>query len=163
MIAPLVLLLATQVQATPVVVTVEVPEPVSITAGGRAEARLVARIKKGFRIQANPASNRFLVPAELKLSEDERVHAGHPKYPPGIPHRLRGASSDLSVYEDELVIRVPLEAPPAALGEAESALDVVLEGSLRFQACNEQVCLRPTSVPARVPVRIEPGGAPEGR
>jgi len=61
------------------------------------------------------------------------------------------------------VIRVPLEAPRAAPGEAQSALDVLLEGSLRYQACNEQVCLRPTSVPARVPVRIEPSGTPGRR
>jgi len=98
-IAPLVLLVAAQVQATPVVVTVEVPEPVSIPAGEHAEARLVVRITKGFRIQANPASSRFLVPAQLKLTEDERVHAGHPRYPPGSPYRLRGTSSDLSVYK----------------------------------------------------------------
>ena len=81
-----------------------VPEPVSITAGGRAEARLVAKIKKGFRIQANPASNRFLVPAQLKLVEDKRVRAGDPRYPPGTPYRLRGTSSDLSVYKGELVM-----------------------------------------------------------
>ena len=130
---------------------------------GRAEARLVAKIKKGFRIQANPASNRFLVPAQLKLVEDKRVRAGDPRYPPGTPYRLRGTSSDLSVYKGELVIRIPLEAPPTPPGGAASARDVILEGSLRYQACNEQVCLRPSSVPARVPVRIEPDGTPGPR
>ena len=161
MIATALLAAATQAAtAPPVVVTVAVPEAVRIVAGGSARARVVATIEKGFRIQANPASEPYLVPARLRLKEDDRVRVGPVEYPPGKPYRLRGSSTDLSVYEGTLVLRVPLEAPRSAGTDALAGLDLILEGALAYQACNNVVCLKPSSSPARVPVRIEPGRRP---
>jgi hypothetical protein len=70
MIAPLLLALATAARSPPAVVTVAEPGELRVVAGGRAEARLVVTIEKGFKIQANPASNPFLVPATLELEAD---------------------------------------------------------------------------------------------
>jgi thiol:disulfide interchange protein DsbD len=154
-IGPLLLILAAQAPAIPrVVVSVAEPEEVSVAAGGRAEARVVATVAEGFRIQANPAAEPFLVPASLELEGDERVRVGRPEYPTGKPHRLRGADDDLSIYEGTVVISVPLEATRPAVADAESA-EVLLEGRLRFQACNDVVCLRPSSVPVRLLVKIQ--------
>lgn len=158
MIAPLLLALATVAPAAPpAVVTVAEPDELRVVAGGRAEARLVVTIEEGFKIQANPASNPFLVPATLELEADARVRLGAPEYPPGKPYRLPGAASDLSIYEGTFVIRVPLHASGVAPEGAAS--DVVLEGKLRFQACNRERCLRPSSVAVRVPVKIAPAAA----
>jgi len=142
--------------APPVVVTVAEPDEVRIVAGGRAEARLVVTIKEGFRIQANPASEPYLVPARLELEDRDRVRVGAPEYPAGQPYRLRGASSDLSVYKGTFVIRVPLEAALSAATDTPPSGELVLDGTLRYQACNDVMCLRPSSVPVRLPIRIEP-------
>ena len=153
-----VVLLAAAVQAvptTPVVVTVAVPEQARLVAGGSTRARVVATIKNGFRIQANPASEPYLVPARLRLKEDDRVRVGPVEYPPGKPYRLGGASSDLSVYEGTLAVLVPLEAPRSAGTGVRGRLELVLEGTLEYQACNNVVCLKPSSTPVRVPVRID--------
>jgi thiol:disulfide interchange protein DsbD len=152
----LLVTLAAQTPAIPkVVVSVAAPEEVEIAAGGRTVVELVAIVEAGFRIQANPASDRFLVPARLELENEERVRVGPPEYPPGKPYRLRGASDDLSIYEGKVVIRVPLEAMPSSAPREEEEA-VVLEGRLSFQACNDVVCLKPSSVPVRLPVRIDP-------
>lgn len=154
-----VVLLAAVAQAAPappVVVTVATPEAVRVVVGATVQARVVVTIKEGFRIQANPASEPYLVPARLTLAGNDRVRVGLAEYPAGRPYRLRGASSDLSIYEGTFVIRVPLEAPRSAGTEAISGLDLVLEGTLQYQACNNVVCLKPSSIRARVPVRIEP-------
>jgi hypothetical protein len=84
---------------------------------------------------------------------------GTPEYPLGQPYRLRAASDDLSIYEGTIVIRVPLEAARAAAADGES-VEFVLEGTLRYQACNDIVCLKPSSVAARLPVRIQPSREP---
>lgn len=154
MIAPLVLALLAPSPAGPPVVVRLTASRVILSPGERAEIEVVATIGEGFRIQANPASQPFLVPALLEIEEDVRVEVGSPEYPPGKPYRLQGTSEDLSVYADRLVIRVPVTAPRGP--GARSSDEVVLEGRLRYQACNEQVCLRPSSVPVQVPVSIRP-------
>jgi thiol:disulfide interchange protein DsbD len=159
----LLLTVAVQAPAIPkVIVSVAEPEEVEIAVGGSAVVEIVATIKEGFRIQANPASDRFLVPASLELEDDERIRLGPPEYPPGKPYRLRGASEDLSIYKGTAVIRVPVEAALSSAPGGESVA-VILEGRLRYQACNDVVCLKPSSVPVRLPVRIEPSRKPPGR
>jgi thiol:disulfide interchange protein DsbD len=151
----LLLTVATQAPAIPkVVVSVAEAEGVSVVAGGRVVARVVATIAEGYRIQANPAAEPFLVPASLELEGNERVRVGQPEYPIGKPHRLQGADDDLSIYEGTVVINVPLEATRSARANEES-VEVTLEGRLRYQACNDAVCLKPSSVPVRLRVRIQ--------
>jgi hypothetical protein len=150
-IAPL--LVALVAPAPPVVVTATARK-VILSAGQRGEIEVVATIRKGFRIQANPASLPFLVPSLLEFDEHEHVDVGSPEYPPGEPHRLRGTTEDLSVYAGRLAIRVPVTARRGS--GRESSDDVVLVGRLRYQACNEEVCLRPSSVPVLVPVSLRP-------
>jgi len=157
-IGPFVLAALVQVPASPpAVVTVTPPEEQGIQAGGRAEARVVVKIKEGFHVQANPASEPFLVPARLEVRDDERLRAGPPRYPTGKPYRLRGSSRDLSTYEGTFVIRLPLAAALGSRpGMPSEPMTLVLEGALHYQACDDRVCLKPSSVPVRVPVRIEP-------
>jgi hypothetical protein len=150
-IAPL--LVALVAPAPPVVVTATA-RTVTLSAGQRGEVEVVARIGKGFRIQANPASQPFLVPLLLEFDEHERVDVGSPEYPPGEPYRLRGTTEALSVYAGQVAIRVPVTAPRGP-GTRFSG-DVVLAGRLRYQACNEEVCLRPSSVPVLVRVTLRP-------
>ena len=150
----LLLLFAVTAPAGPPAVVAVAPAAVTLGARERGEVEVVARIKEGFRIQANPASEPFLVPARLELPGDERVHVGAPVYPPGRAYRLRGADDDLSVYEGTLVIRVPLEARSVA-GDA-SPGETVLDGRLHYQACNELVCLRPSSAAVQVRVSLRP-------
>ena len=158
MIGLFLLALSTQAPAIPkVVVTIEAPEAVSVVEGESAEARIVATIKDGFKIQANPAADRFLIPARLQFEPDDRVQVGPPEYPAGKPYRLQGATLELSIYEKSVEIRVPLEATRSAQPADTSSTEIVLQGSLRFQACNAVVCLKPSSVPVRLRVRIEQG------
>ena len=164
MIGLLLLTLGAQTPAIPkVVVTIEEPEAVRIVEGEPAEARIVATIKDGFKIQANPAADRFLIPARLRFEPDDRVRVGPPKYPAGKSYRLQGATSELSIYEKTVEIRVPLEATDSAQPAEASGTEFMLQGSLRFQACNAVVCLKPSSVPVRVLVRIGPGEKPPPR
>lgn len=151
---PLFVLAVAAPAGPPAVVTVA-PAAVTLVAGESAEVEVVARIDEGFRIQANPASEPFLVPARLDLPGDARVRVGTPVYPPGKAYRLRGADGDLSVYQGTVVIRVPLEARPVD-GDA-SPGEIILAGRLHYQACNELVCLRPSSSAVEVRVGLRPG------
>ncbi len=133
----------------PAVVEIRPPEEITLPPGGSADAQVQVRVKEGFHVQANPASESYLIPLRLDLAADARIRVGEPLYPRGQPYRLQGASSDLSTYEGAFVIRIPLHAAKdAAPGPLR------LTGALRYQACDARICLKPASVPVAIPVRI---------
>jgi len=135
----------------PAVATIEAPD-VRVAGGGSAEARVIVRIRPGFRVQANPAAEEFLIPLIVELPDRPPVRAGTAVYPAGRPHRLRGASRDLLTYEGAVSVRVPLRAEIDGGRERDEV--VVLSGNVRYQACDARVCLRPSTVPFRLAVRV---------
>jgi DsbC/DsbD-like thiol-disulfide interchange protein len=143
--------------APPVPVTVQAEE-VRVAAGGTVEARVRVMIRPGFHVQANPPAEEFLVPLTVDLPEAPPVRVGLPVYPPGRPHRLRGATLDLLTYEGAVSVRVPLRVERD--GASSRVESVVLRGSLRYQACDDRVCLRPATAPLRLAVRVSGQGTP---
>lgn len=142
------LLLAAGVDA---VVTVAAPPQVRIRPGETAEGVLRVTIAEGFKVQANPAADEYLVPLRLDISDSGGVRLARVEYPAPQRHRLRGADSDLLVYEGEVELAFVLEAGPEASPGA-----VGLDGRLHYQACNSRVCLRPDSAPLRLAVEVDP-------
>ena len=132
------------------VVSVEPPAKIALAPGATAEARLTVVVANGFHLQANPASEKYLVSTRLEFAKDPDVQAGRPIYPPGRPYRLPGASGDLSTYEGRFEIRLPLEASLAAKVGGR-----VLTGRLYYQACDARTCLFPASVPVTLLVTVK--------
>ena len=56
---------------------------------------------------------------------------------------------ELLTYEDTFEIIIPLKA-----SESAQPGDWVLQGSLRYQACDARSCLFPASVSVSLPVRV---------
>jgi hypothetical protein len=138
----------------PPVVTVGEPSAVELAPGGTARARVAVTIAPGFHVQANPASGPTLIPLRLELHAEPPLRLGDPVYPPGKGYRLQGSDLELSVYDGTVEVSVSVEAAKNA-----ALIEKTLEGSLRYQACDDRVCLPPRTVPVRVPVRVFRGGS----
>ncbi len=90
------------------------------------------QIDPGWHIQANPASLPFLVPTELDLGSSGADAAID--YPVGRELRSEFTRETIRVYDGQLEISVRLRAdaePPGRL-------------ALRFQACDDKLCLPPS-------------------
>ncbi|RRQ24513.1 DUF255 domain-containing protein [Guyparkeria sp. SCN-R1] len=100
-------------------------------------AAIVVRlaIDEGFHINANPASEDFLVPTRVTALDGE---IGPIDYPPGKPFRAEFARSAIDVFEGVLELRVPVT------GEMPTRL------RLDLQACDDEVCLAPDEVEVEV-------------
>jgi hypothetical protein len=133
----------------PPVVRVAEPTAVVVAPGGKAQARISVTIAPGFHVQANPASQPNLIPLRLALKERPPLRVGDSRYPPGKSHRLQGSEFELSVYDGTIELGVSIEAAKDA-----APVETALEGSLRYQACDDRVCLRPQELPVRLPVRV---------
>ncbi len=140
---------------TNAVLTVERPDDLTIAAGHATDLRLRIAVASDFHVQANPASDEFLVPLEVSLEPQSDVHAEPPGYPPGTPHRLQGTDSDLLIYDGTFDINVPIVVGPTA-----QPGDYTLSGQVRYQACDATSCRAPASVPVTITVHVRDAAPP---
>jgi len=160
--APLVLALAvgclgtpqqpTAHAASPPVVEVEEPSPVRAAPGDSVSLRIALHVAPGFHVQANPASDEFLIPLELDFhpAEDDSLLTWQITYPQADTLRLEGSEKDLWTYHDSIQLLVRLHIPADA-GPGER----LLAGGLRYQACDARRCLFPASVPLSLTLSVE--------
>ena len=132
-----------------VLVTIMPSKSVTVTKGQTTQLTVTAKIKKGFHIQANPASDEFLIPTTLTVQSSKGIVPGKPVYPTGTPHKLEGSTEDLLTYEDEVMISLPVRVMESALvGNAS------LTGELNFQPCDDRRCFFPRSISVVIPLKI---------
>lgn len=116
--------------------------PVTIAPGRTQVVDVVLRIKAGWHINANPAANENAIPTELVIASARGYRIGAPVYPPPKVERLSFDPEPLLVWDGTVTIKVPVTADAGgAVRGAE------LGGKVSFQACNDEVCLAPASVP----------------
>ena len=121
--------------------------PVSIAAGGRAMAHVKLAILPSWHINANPPALEYNIATTVTLAGAHGVSAGRVRYPQGRQQKFGFEDTPLLVYDGATEILVPLTA-------AATASSGTLRGTLEFQACNDQVCLPPASLPFEVAVNV---------
>jgi len=138
--------------------TVTVEAPAAIAAGAQDVLKVRAVIRDGWHVNANPPTLDYLVPTSVTLEVPAGLAKLAPRYPRGVTRRFAFAEEPLSVYEGTVTIEVPLAA---AAGTASGTYEV--KGTLRYQACNDQLCLAPVSKPFTATVTVTEGrpGAPD--
>jgi len=128
--------------------------PTRFPAGGRAVAVVRLAIASGWHINANPPSPDYMVPTEIEIEPAAGLTAGPPRYPPGHPLQVSFDPAPMLVMGGTVEIQVPLAAAASAIAGPHT-----LKAKLTFQACNDQVCLTPVSIPFDLPVEIAALGA----
>lgn len=133
------------------VVTI-LPTNAQVKADSAARVGITVRVKPGFHVQANPVENPSLIPITFKIDPAAGVTVGKPLYPVAKRIRLQGDDHDLVVYDGTFTIALPLTlSRDFAPGD-----NVKLNGSLRYQACDERHCLFPVTVPLALAVNVKP-------
>lgn len=120
-----------------------------IKAGSAGEAVVKLKIQKPFHVNANPPSEENLIPTAIEFEAQNGVRFEKPIYPAGESKKFEFSEKPLLVYEGEVEIKLPLKAEAnAPRGEQK------INGKLRFQPCDEEVCYRPQTADIVLPVRI---------
>lgn len=131
------------------VVTVTAEEA-SLKAGGEGVATVRLNIIEGYHVNANPASDKWLQPTELRAEPREGVAPGKPVYPPALTKKFGFSETPLAVYEGSAVIKLPLRVEAGAARGRHT-----LRARVRVQPCNDQACLQPRELDAPIPVTID--------
>ena len=111
---------------------------------------VVVQIKNGWHINAHEGLPEGFVPVDLMVGPfSSATISASPRYPTGIPKALGGSGQAFPVYEGAVTVYADVQ-----LGQAAPEGKLSIPFTLRVQACNDQVCLAPATVPVALSVEV---------
>ncbi|HZD47276.1 MAG TPA: protein-disulfide reductase DsbD domain-containing protein [Silvibacterium sp.] len=120
------------------------PEQISIPARKPTTVDLHFRVADGLHINSHTPREKSLIPTNLAVAEMKGLTVTGVDFPPGIDYSFAfDPKEELSVYTGDFVLRAHLTAP---------AGQYLLQGLLRYQACNSNSCYPPKTIPVAVDV-----------
>jgi len=116
------------------------PRKVTVKAGGAVDAALPLQLRSGYHVNSNTPSDEYLIPLRLTWSPGALEAAGF-TFPKAQMEKYSFSEKPLSVFTGDFEIVTHFKAAAgAAPGPA------VLTGKLRYQACNNTMCLTPKTL-----------------
>jgi Disulphide bond corrector protein DsbC len=156
----LVLLFATASVRSPQA-SAQVPSPKDVVAptafasydpvarGKEFQIAVVMKIRDGFHVNARKKSAEYLIATDLKTDGATGFKIGDVTYPEGELRTFTFSKTPLNVYEKTIVLKMAVAAlPDAPTGEQHIPL------KLKYQACNNEVCLPPVTLPVDAVVNV---------
>jgi len=132
------------------------PNPVKWTAeiaggkiapAGKGTLKVIGTLEPGWHLYATEKVPDGPFPTQFKVSGKD-LTLGSPIDEPGVKEKLdKGFGVNVKYFEEKAEFGIPVAAAAAALGQKSS------EVSVTYQVCNDQGCLRPTTV--AVPLKYE--------
>jgi len=123
--------------------------------GRRFEIAVVAQVAEGYHVQANKVLEEYLIPLTVTADLPAGIKVLNTTYPKAQVKKFPFAAQPMAVYEGRFVVRLSVEA---GAGVPTGAATIPM--SLRFQACNDQLCLPPAKLPIAAEFTVAPAGAP---
>lgn len=124
-------------------------ERVEMRAGERAEASVRLAITEGYHVNANPATQKFLIPTSLSVNPEAGLTVEKIAYPKPLKRKFPYADVPLDIYEGDALIKLTLNA----------ARDLkpgqhTLRAELRVQPCDDTTCYPPSKITTGVEVTV---------
>lgn len=118
------------------------------------EIAVVIEVHSGYHIQANKVLEEYLIPATVTAELPAGLRLVSTTYPKSLLKKFTFSEKPMAVYEGKITVRVRVEAQPsAALGPVKIPL------VLRFQACNDELCLPPAKLSLTAELQVAPARA----
>jgi DsbC/DsbD-like thiol-disulfide interchange protein len=132
--------------AQPVTVSASVSSS-RLAPGESAEVAIEFEIADGWHINSNEPGLEFLIPTTLTFEVPAGLVAENLRFPPAVVRSLQlGGGRELRLYEGTVRVAATLRHATAANGGEAVAV-------VRYQACNDELCLRPQTV--RLPLALD--------
>jgi hypothetical protein len=133
----------------PGVLSISDPVKLSVPRAGEAAQALKLQLKPGYHVNSNTPNEEYLIP--LRLTWDSAaVEAVSVQYPKPLAEKAEFSDKPLSVYTGNFEIVTKFRrAAKASPGPG------FLNGKLRYQACNDKMCLPPKTIEVKVPLLVE--------
>jgi DsbC/DsbD-like thiol-disulfide interchange protein len=113
---------------------------------------LGVELPENMHVQSDEPRDPFVIPTLLTFTLPEGVTVEEITYPESTDFLLEGWDEPLAVFEHEFTIAVRL-----ALDADVSPGEIVVSGSLLYQACDDRVCFAPATAAVEWHMQVEPG------
>lgn len=127
---------------------IQAPNLLHLSRGRETASQIDVSLDRRFHIQTNPASRKNMIPTVLEIDAPPAISVRSVSYPDGTPFHM--GQTDLSVYQGDFGIRFAL----GAKADAKRGKQLV-HAKLKYQACDEKACFRPSEVPFDFWVEIQ--------
>lgn len=145
--APALLLAALPAQISNVL-TVDAPSTVA-KRNHVTTAELTVQLRQGFHVNSNTPADPYLIPLKFTWTDTANFQPLEVLFPKPHMEKYEFSEKPLSVFTGDFKVQAKFKVLPAApLGQT------VLGGKLRYQACNDKMCLPPRSVDVRIPLTV---------
>ena len=121
----------------------------TIKCNAEGDVKLKAQLRTGFHVNSDKPSEDYLIPLKLTWAK-EPLQLEQIAYPKPQFEKYEFSATPLSVFSGNFEIVTRFKAPAsAAPGPA------IMNGKLRYQACNNKECLPPKTIDVAVTVDIQ--------
>jgi thiol:disulfide interchange protein DsbD len=122
-----------------------------LTPNARFRLAVVIDVAEHWHINANPANAEGLIPTTLTLQPPASVVIDRIVYPKGVTTKVTWNDDPVALYTGQTIIfaegHMGADAPTGPLK---------IDGSLRYQGCNDNVCVAPKNIPIVLDTEIVP-------
>jgi DsbC/DsbD-like thiol-disulfide interchange protein len=129
-------------------VNVIAPEKVVAKRNTTQSLDLTVQVKQGFHVNSTTPSDEYLIPLRLTFT-DSPVKVADIVFPKPKMQTFEFATKPMSVYEGDIRATAKLKIPATVPAGPQT-----ITGKLRYQACNDRMCLPPRTLDIKVPVEI---------
>lgn len=134
------------------------PDTETAARGGALGIEVLAPIVSGWHINAHKTNESFAIPTELTLTASPGVRVDPVNYPQPAKKRFAFAGGgELLVYEGKIGMTSAVHIPADFAGDR-----LRIDAVLRYQACDNTTCLRPTTATASVELPVVARSAAAG-
>jgi thioredoxin:protein disulfide reductase len=134
---------------TPGVLSISDPAKLTVPRSGEVIQSLKLQLQPGYHVNSNAPNEEYLIP--MRLSWDSAaVETISVQYPKPATEKSDFSDKPLSVFSGGFEILTKFRrAAKASPGPG------FLNGKLRYQACNDKMCLPPKTLEVKVPLLVE--------
>ncbi len=124
-----------------------------LVAGTSFRLVVVADVRPGWHVNSHTPSEDYLIPTQVSLSPAPGLTVSAPKYPAHRERKFAFSEKPLAVYEGRVLFRIDGVVDASAAPGPRT-----LTATVAFQPCNEEQCLPPAEVKARLDMDVAPAG-----
>jgi hypothetical protein len=133
----------------PGVLTVSDPAKLRVPRTGSVEQSLKLRLQPGYHVNSDKPNDDFLIPLRLSW-EKGAVETVAVEFPKPVIEKSEISEKPLSLFTGNFEIVTKFKRAPGAVPGPG-----LLTGKLRYQACNDKMCLPPKNIELKVPLLVE--------
>jgi thiol:disulfide interchange protein DsbD len=128
-------------------VSLESSPTLQVKRGTTVTQTLKLKIEPGFHVNSNKPRDEFLIPLKLTWTEGP-LTAQSVSYPQ--TEEVKVGADTLDVFTGSVAITTQFKVSPTANPGL-----ATMQGKLHYQACDNQSCKRPATLPVQIPISVQ--------